>query len=335
VVLNSTFHCNNNINDTNECYFRRQNELLGKRKETSDIGGNAVFVFSNSSHGVDLRITDSQFSYGRSGERSILNGGGLSIHVHTYCSNTHNVSVIISNCTFDNNAAHLGANAFIAITSFGVCDMCLYTVHISNCTFSNGHAIVGGGGLYLMKRKGYDNKVSCPAAIPHSWWWWKTTLSLVIDIQICFSHFLDNSGEEKGGGIYAVIHAGPHHFHLLIKTCTFHSNEGEEGAGIYFELLSTRLMELQVTGSEFRENVASLSGGGMFVYVKGVPQFLNKNGKVPVLMTDSYFVDNLAYTGAAVVRSITWHWLVALRVPLLQSSVLVYRLGLCFSILQI
>jgi len=103
-VLNSTFHCNNNINNTNECHFRRWNELSRKKKENNDIGGNALMVLSNSSHGVNLRITDSQFSHGRS-RYNHLGGGGLTIHLHTSCSNAHNVSVIISSCTFDTNKA--------------------------------------------------------------------------------------------------------------------------------------------------------------------------------------------------------------------------------------
>jgi len=142
-VLNSTFHCNNNIN---ECHFQRWTELSGKRKKVTDAGGNALIVLGNSS--VNLRITDSHFSHGRS-THVLLGGGGLAIHLRASCSNAHNVSVIISSCTFHSNVAHMGANAFIDITSLKICDTCLYAVHISNCTFSSGHASVGGGGLYL------------------------------------------------------------------------------------------------------------------------------------------------------------------------------------------
>lgn len=42
------------------------------------------------------------------------------------CTYAHNVAVIVSNCTFDSNAAHLGANAFIDITSLEVCDTCFH-----------------------------------------------------------------------------------------------------------------------------------------------------------------------------------------------------------------
>ena len=85
-VLNSTFHCNNN-NDTNECHFQGWNNLLGMRKKISDIGGNALFVFSDSSYAVNLRITDSQFSHGRSRHDHLnLGGGGLGICLLYICS---------------------------------------------------------------------------------------------------------------------------------------------------------------------------------------------------------------------------------------------------------
>ena len=209
VVLNSTFRCNNNINNTDECHFQRWNKLSRERKEISDIGGNALFVHSNSSHGANLRITDSQFSQGRNGHNYFnLGGGGLGICLHAYCSSAHNVSVTIFNCTFDSNAAHLGANVFIDITSLKICHTCSYAVHISNSTFSNGDASVGGGGLYF---KYSVNLKTCrnswfASVVPHLYKVLPTPFgynwSIVIDVQIHFSHFLNNSGGGEGGGIF-------------------------------------------------------------------------------------------------------------------------------------
>jgi len=78
----------------------------------TDTGGNALIVLSESSHSVNLRTTGSRFSRGRNGHNH-LGGGGLAIHLRASCSNAHNVSVIISSCTFYSNVAHIGANAFL------------------------------------------------------------------------------------------------------------------------------------------------------------------------------------------------------------------------------
>ena len=324
-VLNSTFHCNNNVNDTNECHFQRWNELSGKTNEISGIGGNALFVFSNFS-GANLRITDSQFSHGRSRHTHLkLGGGGLGIRFRV---RSHNISVIISSCIFDSNAAHLGANVFIDITNLEACKSCLYAVRISNCTFSSGHASEGGGGLYLdysenlMSYKRFPFPVSALTTrnflklmsefglsmfdyVYNSEHRNKLGFSIVIDIQISHSRFLNNSGGGEGGGIYALFgddSSNLQEIKLLwvLKDCTFYRNEGKEGAGIYALLSpgSLSVMETKITGSEFQQNVASLSGGGMFLYVKGMfhPQ---SRANISVLLTDSYFTGNLAHTGAA------------------------------------
>ena len=251
-VLNSMFHCNNNIN---ECHFQRWNELSTKRKKVTDAGGNALIVLGNSS--VKLRITDSHFSHGRS-IHNHLGGGGLAICLRASCSNAHNVSIIISSCTFYSNVAHMGANAFIDITSLEICDTstCLYAVHISNCTFSSGHASVGGGGLYL-KCQGSETggRLSCSTRSHyinrserrrlHLEFWSlyklrslmhqtiKLVRSLEVDIQIWFSHFSNNSGAGEGGGIHVFFSYSYASILWVLKNCTFHRNEAKEGAGIY------------------------------------------------------------------------------------------------------
>ena len=188
-----------------------KDEINYQGRVITDIGGNALFVHSNLSHGANLRITDSQFSQGIWRNRHShlsLGGGGLGICLHAYCSSAHNVSVTISSCTFDSNAAHLGANVFLDITSLEICHTCSYAVHISKSTFSNGDASVGGGGLhskYSVNVKTCHNSWLA-SIVPH---WYKVlpspfdhNWSIVIDIQIRFSHFLNNSGGGEGGGIF-------------------------------------------------------------------------------------------------------------------------------------
>ena len=188
-----------------------KDEINYQGRVITDIGGNALFVHSNLSHGANLRITDSQFSQGIWRNRHShlsLGGGGLGICLHAYCSSAHNVSVTIFNCTFDSNAAHLGANVFLDITSLEICHTCSYAVHISKSTFSNGDASVGGGGLhskYSVNVKTCHNSWLA-SIVPH---WYKVlpspfdhNWSIVIDIQIRFSHFLNNSGGGEGGGIF-------------------------------------------------------------------------------------------------------------------------------------
>lgn len=134
----------------------------------------------------------------------------------------------------------------------------MYAVCINNCTFSDGHASIGGGELHL--KYSVNLLKSCAMLNPLSWLHSLKPLpphaalqltshldrqySLlrlsVIDIQICLSHF-----EITLGGRWWYLHhfsaedfgsqLTSYEIQLLwvLKGCTFHRNDGREGAGMY------------------------------------------------------------------------------------------------------
>ena len=154
----------------------------------------------------------------------------------------------------------------------------------SNCTFSNGHASDGGGGLYL-KYQYSEKLLSCSSTNimlrPRTPWLYRNHIPwyilpgywypfahrkafTVVDIRISVSHFLNNSGG-GGGGVCTLFMISNDYYSYTeelclswaVKDCTFHGNEGIEGAGIYASLPKSPMsgMEIHITGCKFNRNV--------------------------------------------------------------------------------
>ena len=110
VVIDSKFYCNNNVNVSIDCYNQIQSKTTGRR-----TGGNAYFAFIGEKKigayvESNLQITGSNFSHGRSEGK----GGGLGVLI-IVSPELGGITVNVSNCTFENNVAHSGANGFISI----------------------------------------------------------------------------------------------------------------------------------------------------------------------------------------------------------------------------
>ena len=294
VVLNSKFLCNNNIDA--ECYTRSEPPTSGERREISSTGGNALFLL-NFRHEPDnckssLQITGSQFSRGKNENYfsslvdRLLYGGGLGILIRPKISLfriPNYITIYLSNSTFDNNVAPLGANTLIHMQCNRHSHMGHIRVIISNCNFHSGHAGYHGGGLYLY----FKNYIFS-----------SYEYSPLVDIDIIQSNFSDNSAME-GGGIAASLSGRIGIVHFRIDACTFHRNKAEIGAGVYVSLqvgLSTSY-GIRINETNFSQNVASERGGGVFLTIH---TFLFSCQKQTVLLTNCSFRDCRADVGAAV-----------------------------------
>ena len=254
VVLNSQFLCNNNFDTSTDCYMQSESPT-SEDSERSSPRGNALFLYELDKFGISLQITGSRFSHGanegnhhfssdayRLADDSILQsaGGGLGIRIKvTNPFNQRYITVHLSNCTFDNNVAHFGANTFIFIRSKYIAypyvfsskynfidyDDRYYVDHIhviiSNCNFHSGQADYSGGGLYF--QSDFSQLFMPSDKFP------------VLCIEILRSTFSDNSGGE-GGGMMARMMGSAETIHFRIDACTFQRNKAEIGAGLYMYL---------------------------------------------------------------------------------------------------
>ena len=292
VVLNSKFLCNNNIGA--ECYTQSE---AGERREISSTGGNALFLLNFRDEPdnckTSLQITGSQFSRGKNENYFfspidlLLYGGGLGILIRPKYSIYPNfITIHLSNSTFDNNVAQLGANTFIHVRyhpgSYSTVDI---RVIINNCNFHSGQAGYRGGGLYFYFHDIYSN---CEQ------------YSRFVDIDILQSNFSDNSAME-GGGIAASIDRNIGIVHFRIDACTFHRNKAEIGAGLYASLSrisASTSYHMQISETNFSQNVASERGGGVFLTI--LADVLLPDWKQRVSLTNCSFRDCRADVGAAV-----------------------------------
>lgn len=265
VILNSKFYCNSRVNASQYCFRQLHGESPRQR---STFGSNALFTFTDTNafddqFEGDLHITSSRFSHGGSYQNYFnafwlpgnlpgdtpVSGGGLAILV----TPPSNITIKISNCTFDNNIADVGANGFIHIPD-RTCYSCHTRVIINNCNFIGGTAFEGAG-LYI---NNYTDSSSVHISIHHS-------------------NFSDNSAGTNGGGIAfhstnTIDKYGSLHFE--ISTCSFLRNEAGRGAGFYGEL-SKRIqnpdyddiIQVQIIDTKFGQNVAQ-DGGGIFLLMK-------------------------------------------------------------------
>ena len=210
VVINSKFYCNNNVNVSIDCYNQIQSKTTGGN--ISRIGGNAYFVFIGEKKigafvECNLEITGSNFSHGRSESE----GGGLGILI----IKLGGITVNVSNCTFENNVAHSGANGFICIER-NACYFCRgnhIRVIITKCNFIGGRGRHAGGGLCI-----------------------KSNNSSFLHIDIWHSNFSNNSGS-KGGGIDFEM-TNTNSFYIQILDTTFSRNIASAGGGIFLLIKS-------------------------------------------------------------------------------------------------
>ena len=212
VVLNSKFYCNNNLNVSIDCYNQLQSKTTGGN--TSRIGGNAYFAFKKKTGAYvesDLQITGSNFSHGRSESE----GGGLGILIMV-SSRLGGITVNVSNCTFENNVAHSGANGFICIkpTACYFCRVDHIRVIITNCNFISGHGRHVGGGLCI-----------------------KSNNSPSLHVDIRHSNFSKNYAGSKGGGIAFEL-MNTNSFYIQILDATFSRNIASVGGGIFLLIKS-------------------------------------------------------------------------------------------------
>jgi len=190
VILNSKFYCNSRVNASQYCFRQLHGESPRQR---STFGSNALFTFTDTNafddqFEGDLHITSSRFSHGGSYQNYFnafwllgnlpgdtpVSGGGLAILVKP----PSNITIKISNCTFHNNIADVGANGLIHIPD-RTCYSCHTRVIINNCNFIGGTAFEGAG-LYV---NNYTDSSSVHISIHHS-------------------NFSDNSAGTNGGGIH-------------------------------------------------------------------------------------------------------------------------------------
>ena len=295
VILNSKFYCSSKINASRYCFRQSHGE---SPRERSPFGGNALFAFTDT-NGFDdqlegdLLITSSRFSHGGRYQNYFnafwlpgnlpgdtpVSGGGLTILV----TPVSNITIKISNCTFDNNIADIGGNGFIHIPD-STCYSCHTHVIISNCNFIGGTALEGAG-LYI----NYTDSSSVHIAIHHS-------------------NFSDNSVGTNGGGIAfhstsTIDKYGSLHFE--ISTCSFLRNTAGRGAGFY-GVLSKRIqnpdyddiIQVRIIDTKFSQNVAH-DGGGIFLLMKSNVMY-GTDAMQSFFLTNCSFRECRAYTGAAV-----------------------------------
>ena len=313
------------------------NQRHGRRSKTSMLGGNAVFMFSGSrkyynygEHSV-LEISHSEFAHGTDRSEWYKNvgsdqmhttlggGSGLGIIAHQIDYNFYNISVTISNCTFYNNTAPVGANLLLAYELFGQPHrpptICRYIIAVVNCSFHSGKAYLRGGGIYI------HTEYSQQAA--------------KLLVQISTSKFSNNEAPE-GGGIFLnsssiLEHNSISDIHntLILKNCQFMSNLATNGGGIN-AILSTSpssqylvpsyyfiAIKLAVSNTTFFNNSAEKSGGSIYVFLKTrnvlvaelpkqehvISHLLTNNLFIAVEMTHCNFTESHAQQGSATVIS--------------------------------
>ena len=270
------------------------NQRHGRRSKTSTLGGNAVFMFLDSrkyynygGHSV-LEISHSEFAHGTDRSEWYKNvgsdqmhnvfggGSGLGIIAHQIDYNIYNISVTISNCTFYNNTAPVGANLLLAYELFGQPyrppTICRYIIAVVNCSFHSGKAYLRGGGIYI------HTEYSQQAA--------------KILVQISMSKFSNNEAPE-GGGIFLNSSSilehnsiSDTHNNLMLINCQLTSNIANNGGGFY-AILSTSpssqyqvpsyyfiAIKLAVSNTTFFNNSAEKSGGSIYFSLKTATMYI-------------------------------------------------------------
>ena len=294
------------------------NQRHGRRSKTSMLGGNALFMFLDSrkyynygGHSV-LEISHSEFAHGTDRSEWYKNvgsdqmhttfggGSGLGIIAHQIDYNIYNISVTISNCTFYNNTATVGANLVLAYELFGQPyrppTICRYTIAVINCSFHSGKAYLRGGGIYI------HTEYSQQAA--------------KILVQISKSKFSNNEAAE-GGGIFlnstSILEdnsISDIHNTLILKNCQLISNIANNGGGVY-AILNTSpssryqvpsyyfiAIKLTVSNTTFFNNSAEKSGGSTYFFLKTATMYI-------MLPVSQQVISHLFTTGLFIAIEVT------------------------------
>ena len=182
------------------------------KNEAIDINTLSVglYVWSNTSNTV-YNIDSCIFEHNsNTAIQTSAKGGGLYIGIGTGASN---ISINITNCTFNTNQAMLGGGAYIDLPAITINN----AVALSNCLFSSNVAKILGGGLYFGV----------------------TSLHLPRYLNYQFSlkncAFYDNSATHAGGWAYQIIGQQSQDFEasMTIVLSRFHNNiANESGAAI-------------------------------------------------------------------------------------------------------
>ena len=192
-VMGCRFYHNQWRSPANESEANHQRH--GRKSETNKmLGGNALFIFDNSFRkSVALVISHSDFAYGVHTSEGYNNigyghtrgGSGLGIayqqsygNMRYYHESNRNMKIVISDCTFYNNTAFIGANLFLDWGT-SILYRAKVQLNIIRCKFHNGKAYLKGGGMYI-----------------HTW---SSEEETEIKVQILHSFFENNFGKQGGG----------------------------------------------------------------------------------------------------------------------------------------
>ena len=145
----------------------------------------------------------------------------------------------ITGASFADNGALQGGGLYIA-GNLTLAD----SVFVSNTAGDDGGGLYAAGQAEITGAEFTENEAVQGGA-----------LYAAGDLTLADSAFYSNTAGTNGGGLLA---AGA----LSISGVTFASNEAASGGGLYLETEGT---DVQVTGALFEENVASTSGGGLYV----------------------------------------------------------------------
>ena len=199
-----------------------------------------------------------------------------------------------------------GAGIFIANSSGTV---------VANCTFLNNSSNYSGGGVYIFSSSAVKIENCLFAGNRSGFGGAIDSYNSDIVVSFCqFNNNLANLGGKEGGAIRAYLKS------VQIKSCIFTGNVAEQGGAVELNDNSGSVIQC----SEFRSNRADSpdpakgAGGAVaLMYVSAeVPVSIRKclfqgntsnivggglySYKVPVLVQDSKFIDNLSVNGGAV-----------------------------------
>ena len=224
-LINCQFYCSNRISHK-ERDRERVNALhhaCPNSNQHNEPGGNVLIAFKDFGfqHHTFVNIFHSQFAYGVARESNIfpfIGGGGLGIYsgsvVRPFPRRLHNLSKInirLYNCSLEDNVSPIGANMFLRFTRNS---FYRFTLNINSCNFYNGEAFSLGGGLALYVK----------------------TRTHYFTANITNSYF-NNNHAHNGSGVYLNISicepVNCGYTRIFIGQCTFHSNVGKLGLGVY------------------------------------------------------------------------------------------------------
>ena len=251
-----------------------------RSKTNKMLGGNALFIFDEKlqifTKNVALVISHSDFAYGihtsewykNMGYGHIGGGSGLGIFyqepyrdVRFYLESYRNMKIVISDCTFFNNTAFIGANLFLDWGT-SIPYQANVRLDIIHCKFHNGKAYLKGGGMYIHTHSSKE--------------------ATKIKVQIIYCFFESNFGKQGGGLFLDSKHSpgsrGRNDHSVILMNCLFKQNSASNGGGIYAAVKSLKThygpsrndgtIKVIISNTKFIQNSAIESGGSLHLYVE-------------------------------------------------------------------